>query len=250
MKKTILSVLSIASMISTAVANQSQPQDINQTKCEIIIQAEQSDEMRKISTSTILQGVATSCNQLGKLASAKGSEEKQKETCNFIASFFQLIADASKENEENHKNKRLNNSQKNENSATEAKKADGKAEEKKAVTDETIKLVLGLVDILNENESAESLRCSPSTYISMLRNLPDGDARTAVIGKILSDKNESATFLEEIIATLEGVLFVSIPEITTALLNSLKNIFAKTAPITTETATEITPEIIVETITE
>ena len=174
-------------------------------------------ELRKVSPKTILQGVANSCGQMGKVAGAKDKKEKQQETCNLIASFFQLAADVSKEKEEDKKNKnsRLDNDQKE------------NAEDKKAITDQTVNLVLGLVDIINAEPENSELRAEPSVYLSMLKDLPTDEARSEIIEQILKNKDEAIQFLEEIINKLKNILFVSIPEMTSSLLDYLKPYFKK-----------------------
>ena len=159
-------------------------------------------ELRKVSPKTILQGVANSCSQMGKVAGAKDKKEKQQETCNLIASFFQLAADVENEKEEN-------------------------SEDKKAITDQTINLVLGLLNIINDDPEDSTLRAESSVYLSMLKDLPTNEARSEIIEQILSNKDEAIQFLEEIVNKLKNVLFVSIPEMASNLLDYLKPHFKK-----------------------
>lgn len=220
MNKLVLSISLIGSIFSVAFADQTPAQDLKKIKCTFIIQAGQPQELRKVSTEKIFQGIANSCNQLGKVVSAKGSKDKQQETCNFIAALFQLVADASKKNSDGSKNKPSKEQEDKVKSDT-TKNND----EKKEIHDETVSLILGLVNILNDEQSDEVLKGAPSLYLSMLRDLPDDKSRSSMIEQILNDEKESAGFLEEIVDFLNKVIFVSIPEITNNLLESLKNIF-------------------------
>lgn len=162
------------------------------------------DDIRKISLTTILNGIANSCAQLGKMACAKSKQEQQKEALNFAASVFQLAADVSQESKE---------------------KEAGKKEENDAVTAKTIDVTLELVNIL-ENDTENTLKAEPTLYLFMLRNIPDQQAKRDFIQKILSDGKEAALFLEEIVAALQKVFMQTIPAIANDLLINLKNKFA------------------------
>jgi len=184
---------------------------------QILDQAIEKQECKKVSPSTVLQGIANSCNQLSKVAGANNKKEKQKETCGLIASFFQLAADTSKENEQSKKNKDQNS--KNQPDAQ-------NVEEKKVITDEAIGLVLGLANIINSDEQTENmLRSESNVYLSLLKSLPNDESRREIIEQILNDKEESKGFLEEVINSFNKIVFVSIPEISNELLDRLKNIF-------------------------
>lgn len=171
-------------------------------------------ELRKFSPKTILQGIANSCSQAGKLAGAKDKKEKEQEACNLIASFFQLAADIEKEKSENKKNKK-----------EEDKDDKTRSEEKRVITDQTIKIVLGLVDIINAEPEQSVLRAEPGVYLSMLKDLPSDEAKAEIIEQILNDKNEAVQFLEEVINKLKNLLFVLIPGMTSDLFGYLKQYF-------------------------
>ena len=189
MKKTLLAA-GIMSCLTSAVFTQG---------TEFQENSDTQKDFRKVSPATILNGVANSCTQLGKVAGAKDKQEKQQETCNFIASFFQLAADAAKEHDESKK-------------------------EKKEVTTQTVDLTLELIDII-EKDTENGLKSEPTLYLSMLKNIPNKELKREIIEQILNDENESASFLEEVVATLQKVFTQSIPALASDLLISLKNLF-------------------------
>jgi hypothetical protein len=205
---TIVSCFSAASAETIIFQENSGDQAV---KFTIMVQAgnPRKQTLRKVSPATILNGVANSCTQLGKVAGAKDKQEKQQKTCNFIASFFQLAADAAKEHAESKKEK--------------AEKQEP-AQEKKGVTAQTVDLTLELIDII-EKDTENELKSEPTLYLSMLKNIPNKKTKREIIEQILSDEKEADSFLEEVVATLQKVFTQSIPSLANDLLISLKNLF-------------------------
>lgn len=227
MKKLFLCISLLASFFSIALADEATEQDLKKIKCKIIIQASQPEELRKVSPDVILNGIANSCINLSKITGKHDKSEKQIATCNFIISCLQLISEIFKKK---HKKPKNNNSEKpmNQKKSVLQEYNDEQnisTDDKKRLTNETILLTLGLISISNDDNANESLKSNPSVYFSMLKNLPDDKSRCEVIKQILNDEKEASAFLEDLAISLGKVIFVSIPEITTNLLESLKDIF-------------------------
>lgn len=142
------------------------------------LKSEDPVELRKISTSTILNGIACTCLQIAKLVCAKNKNEQKMETCNLASTVLQIAAEAVKENEESKKNKRQSKN----NSQQEAQESEQ-----------------------SETETKSETKSINFNYLDQFKLLSD-DQKIDYINEIFKSKIETAALLDEITDMLKNIL--------------------------------------------
>lgn len=148
----------------------------------------------KISASKILQGLATACMCIAKIAGAKNKKEKQESTCNIISSVFLIAADAcgkhKKHPQEKHAQKISVNSPE-DNSSKEiivaAKdQSNSKSTENAAAKEETQESALLETKSINFE------------YLQQIQDLNTEQEKMEIINEILQNKQTTEILLDEV----------------------------------------------------
>jgi hypothetical protein len=147
----------------------------------------------KISASKILQGLATACVCIAKIAGAKTKKEKQESTCNIVSSVFLIAADACGKHKKHHQEKHdqkipvnlpEDHSPKEVNVGAE-EQLNSKPAENTKPTEEPQTTILETKSINFE-------------YLQQIQDLTTEQEKMDLINKILQNKQTTETLLDEV----------------------------------------------------
>jgi len=148
----------------------------------------------KISASKILQGLATACICIAKVAGAKTKKEKQESTCNIISSVFLMAADACGKHKKHHQEKHdqkipVNSSE--DNSPKEV--IEGAEEQLNSKQTETNKKTEG-----PQTTAILETKSINFEYLQQIQDLSTEQEKMDLINKILQNKQTTEILLDEV----------------------------------------------------